>query len=257
MEINNNKYILPLIIGATVVLSLLFLSQTDIYIKQIGGVDSNGRVTNTISVSGDGKVYTKPDMAMIQLSFTELAPNSQEALNKVNQKINQATQIAQAAGVKDEDISTTSLNVYTEYDYNGTSRIILGQRAAQSLEIKVKDLDEQATKAAQLIDALAVIENAEINGISFDIEDKTELFTQARELAYNKAEQKAKELAKLSGVKLVKPVAITDVTYDVSAPIPFANVAELKVEDGFGGNTQVPSGQMAVTSQLSILWGME
>lgn len=254
-----NKNFPLLAICGTIIISLFLVSRTGIYIKQTGGVESNGKISNTISVSGDGKVYAKPDMAEVSLSFSELATTSREALDKVNQKIDEAIKVAKNNGIPDSDISTTGLNVYTEYDYSTSFRRITGQRATQSLSVKIKKLDEKATKAAKLIDELSAINNVQLGGISFDIEDKTKFFSQARELAFNKAKLKATELASLSGVKLSKPVSITDSTYDISPRPYYSNVAELKAmaPSASGDSSQVPSGEMSVSTNLSILWGIE
>jgi uncharacterized protein len=252
------KNTLLYITGAFVLLaSLFFLSQTDIYIKQIGGVDSNGKVTNTISTAGDGKIYATPDMAEINLSFTEIDISSKNALDKVNAKVDQAIKLAKDNGLADTDIATTGLSVYTEYDYSGNSRRLLGQRATQSLSLKIRNIDRTASKAATLIDAVSGIENVQLNGISFDIEDKSRLYSQARELAYEKAQQKAKELSSLAGVKLLKPVSIADNTYEVSQKPFYANTNELRMAAGGGMDTQVPGGEIAVSTSLSILWGIE
>lgn len=256
MPINKN-IITYTIIGLSVVLSFYFLSRTGIYIKQIGGVESNGKISNTISTSGDGKVYAKPDMAEINLSFSEVAPTSKEALDLVNKKVDEAIKKATENGLSDTDISTTGLHVYTEYDYSNSGRKVIGQRATQSLSLKIRNLDVKAAKAASLIDSLSTINNAQFNGISFDIEDKTKLFSQARELAFNKSKQKAQELAKLSQVKLMKPVSITDSTYDISPKPYYANTSELGLAMGSGADTQVPTGEMAVSTTLSILWGID
>lgn len=255
--IDNKNFPLIAICG-TVIVSLFLFSKTGIVIKQTGGASTGGGISNTISVSGDGKVNAKPDMAEVTMSFSEMAGTSREALDKVNQKIDEAIKVAKNNGVADSDVSTTGLNVYTEYDYSNNVRRVTGQRATQSLLVKVKKLDSKATRAATLIDQLSAINNVQISGIAFDIEDKTKFYSQARELAFDKAKQKAQELAKLSGVSLEKPVSIIDATYDIS-PRPYqTNVMEMsKVAAGAGDSSQVPSGEMSISSNLSILWGIK
>lgn len=254
---NKNINVSLLVICGTILVSFFLFSRTGVFIKQIGGVESDGKISNTISVSGDGKVYAKPDMAEISLSFSEMAATSREAMDKVNGKIAQAIKVAKDNGIADNDISTTGLNIYTDYDYNSPVRKIIGQRATQSLAVKVKKLDEKATKAAKLIDELSTIDNVQFSGIGFNIEDKTKFYSQARELAFEKAKQKATELAKLAGVRLGKPVSITDATYDYSPGRQYSNVAEMKMADSVGNSSQVPSGEMSISTELSILWGIE
>jgi len=254
-----NKNLPLVVICGTIIISLFLFSRTGILIRQTGGVESGGKISNTISVSGDGKVYAKPDMAEVNLSFSELAATSREALDKVSQKITEAIKITKSNDIADSDISTTGLNVYTEYDYSNSTRRIIGQRASQSLSVKVRKIDDKATKPAKLIDELSTINNVQLGGISFDIEDKTKFYSQARELAFNKAKQKAAELAKLSDVKLSKPVSITDATYDIFPSPYYSNTAQLKVAfaSQSSDSSQIPSGEMSISVNLSILWGIE
>lgn len=255
---NNNNLRPVFIIALALILSAVFISRTGIYIKNTGGVESNGRISNTISVNGDGKVFAKPDMVQVNIAFQETAPTSKAALDKVNQKIDSAMKVLKNNSISDSDITTGNLNLYTEYDYSNSSRRIIGQRASQSIEVKIKKIDAKATKATKIIDELSSIDNLQINGISFDIEDKTEFFSKARELAFNKAKQKAEELAKLSKVKLVKPISISDSTYDIS-PVPYTtNVAQLKsLGSGMAADSQISTGEMGISANLSILWGIE
>ena len=254
--INKEKLIPTLIICVTVILSFLITLKTGIYIKSIGGVESNGKVSNTISVTGDGKVSAKPDMAVLVFGFNETDSTSKAALDKVNQKIIQAQKILKDNNIADKDITTTNLNIYPEYDYSTKSPRLIGQRASQTLEVNVKKIDDKASKVAQVIDQLSTIENIQINSITFDIEDKTKLFSEARELAFQKAEQKAQELAKLSKVKLTKPVSISDSTYDVVSPVSNMAFKSLSA-DSAGGGTSVATGEMNISINLSILWGIE
>ncbi|HPT66021.1 MAG TPA: SIMPL domain-containing protein [Candidatus Woesebacteria bacterium] len=250
-----------IIISIALIISALFISRTGIYIKNTGGIESNGKISNTISVSGDGKVSAKPDMVQLNIGFQEKASTSKEALAKVNSKVDSAIKILKDNGISDSDITTSNLNVYTEYDYSGSSRRIVGQQASETLEVKIKKIDTKATKAVKIIDELSNINNLQMNGIYFDIEDKTELFSKARELAFNKAKQKAEELAKLSKVKLDKPVSISDSTYDISPVNYTSNVAQFKsasvARDEASGAGSISSGQMDITANLSILWGIE
>ncbi len=258
-----DKQLYPyIIISVALILSALFISQTGIYIKNTGGVESDGKISNTISVSGDGKISAKPDMVQLNIGFQEKASTSKEALAKVNSKIDSALKILKDNGIPDSDIITSNLNVYTEYDYSSSSRRIIGQQASETLEVKIKKIDEKATKAVKIIDELSAIDNLQMNGIYFDIEDKTELFSKAREMAFNKAEQKAQELAKLSKVKLSKPVSISDSTYDVAPVYRYSNVTNFKtaavaLDSAAGGGSQISSGEMDITASLSILWGIE
>lgn len=244
---------------ATIFLSVFFLSRTGFSIRQVGGtLDSSGKISNTISTTGDGKVYVEPDMVNLALSVSELDSTSALALDKVNKKISQALGMAKNAGLKDEDISTTNLSIYPEYDWSAGRSRLAGQRASQSLSLKIKNIGLKAEKATALIDELSTIENIQISSIGFDINDKTKYFTLARELAFAKAKQKAVELAALSGVSLKKPVSISEANYDLPTPQIYSNVAAFKsVAAENAPATALPGGQIDITSTLNILWAIE
>lgn len=256
----NNKNLTPtIIIALAVILSAIFISRTGVSIKSTGGVESNGQISNAITVSGDGEIFAKPDMVQLNIGFQETAQTSKEALDKVNAKVDQAMNVLKNNNIPDTDVATNNLNINTEYDYSDSTRRVIGQRASQTLSIKVKKIDAKAAKAVKIIDELSSINNLQMNGISFDIEDKTAFFSKARELAFNKAKQKAQELAKLSDVKLNKPISISDSTFDIS-PIPLTtNVAQFKsmAAGSAATDTQISTGELGVTANLSIVWGVE
>lgn len=259
-----SKRYLAVIAGSVVLVCLTLLSATlilsngNFYIKNMGSSTlENDKLLNTISVSGDGKVYAKPDMVNMTVSVSELAATSGEALEKANGKIGQALSAILARGVDANDIQTSQLSIYPEYDYRNNETILKGQRATVSLSVKVKQIDDKASKATLIIDDVSKIDNIQISGISFDIENKTALFTEARKLAFDKAKQKASELAGLGEVNLLTPVSISDATYDIAAPQMSRNIAESF--DGAAGapSTNISTGQLEITVNLEVIFGTE
>lgn len=260
-----NKILVPiavLAVCASILGSAYLISNRNLYIKNIGGSSTlqNDKLLNTISASGDGKVYAKPDMATFSVGVSETASTSAAALDKANAKINEATALLLKNGIDKDDIQTSNYNLYTDYDYNGGYRKIIGQRADIRLSVKVRGIDEKATKVTKAIDELSKIEKIEIGSISFDIENKKAFYTQARELAFAKAKQKAEELADLGDVKLLKPVSMTDQAYDYAyAPQRQSNVAWESVSSSGGAakTADLSTGQLEINLSLQVIWGIE
>jgi len=251
-----------LAVCATVLGSAYMISNRNFYIKNIGGSSTlqNDKQLNTISANGDGKVFAKPDMASFSVGVSETASTSAAALDKANAKINEATAMLLKDGINKDDIQTSNYNLYTDYDYNNGYRKIIGQRADIRLNVKIKSIDEKASKVTKAIDDLSKIDKIEIGSISFDIENKKSFYTKARELAFAKAKQKAEELARLGEVKLLKPVSIADQTYDYAyAPQPQSNVAWEKAAGS--GNTansaDLSTGQLEINLSLQVIWAIE
>jgi len=255
----NGKYVIVVIVCVTLVICTLLFTNGNFYIKNLGtSLEQNGQLVNTITVTGDGKVFAKPDMVNLSVTSSEIADSSKVALDNAANKIKQVVTVAQNNGVSLDDIQTTTLNVNPEYDYNNGTPVFKGQRATVSVDIKIKGVDTNATKATTIIDQVSEITNIQIGSISFDIENKTPIFTQARKLAFDKAKQKADELSGLSGVKLLKPVSVTDSSQDVSAPSPISNVASsLDMASPSSVGSALSSGQLQVTLNVTVIWGID
>lgn len=106
--------------------------------------------------------------------------------------------------------TTDSLNVYPQYNYtNGLSQII-GQQASQTLTATIMGFDSKGTKIGILVDALSLVPNISINSITFDINDKSSLQSQARTLAFTDAKSKATDYTTFVGIRLGSVISIDD-----------------------------------------------
>lgn len=242
----------------TVVAVALIMLNTPIYIRNMGtSVEQNGAIVNTITVAGDGKVTVQPDMATITFTVSELADTSEQALANANVKINQVTDILKNNGVAQSDIKTSQFSIYPEYDYSiSGNSTIKGQRASIGVTVDIKGIDATASKATKIIDEVAKIDKIQLGSISFDLENKEAAFSKAREAAYNKAKQKAEDLARLSGVKLLKPVSVTDYSNDVSSPAPIALNATASVAEG-SKSTSLSTGDLELSISVNVIFGIE
>lgn len=244
------------IISFSVLLGAFILSRSGIYIQNLGSsLIQEGRLVNTISVSGKGKVYAKPDMVTLQLTLSETANTSSEALGKLNSKVTSLLDILRSKGLGENDLQTSNLSIYPEYDYSQNTSKVVGQRASQTVVVTVKALDAKGEKAAQIIDAVSVVENVNISSITFDIENKADLYSAAREDAFNEAKLKAEDLAGLSDVQLLKPVSIVDSSIDNSYTSPSAGIAEMA--DSLRAPTQVPTGELEISISVNVIFGIQ
>jgi uncharacterized protein YggE len=108
-----------------------------------------------------------------------------------------------------------------------------------------------------LLDKITVIDRVVIRDIRFDTENKTELFKQSRELAYQKAFDKASQYADLSGLKIVKALTISeersrDILFGAYQSNVAYRAAELSVPAA-----SVPTGEQEVTSEIAVTFLLE
>ncbi|MCF7812334.1 SIMPL domain-containing protein [Candidatus Gracilibacteria bacterium] len=256
MQKNISLVVSVAIICLTVLGVAYALSQTDIAIKNTGTV--SGSVQNSISVSGEGKVMARPDIVRVNIGVSELGQTTKEAQDTANRKLNQILSILEEHDVSEKNIQTTNLSFSPEYEWQkDNGRELVGQRVRQTVNVKVEDINRDADRVTNILDALGTIDGIEMNSVQFDIEEKEVLFSEAREKAFEKAEQKAKELAKLGDVKLLKPITISESTINYHPPMLRNYAMAEMAADGMGGGSSLPSGELEVTANVSVVFGIE
>jgi len=95
------------------------------------------------------------------------------AKEAVNRMVRQVLIILKDAGIEDNNIMTASLTFRLEYEWT-TRRILIGQRAEQSIAFSIDNIDINAERVSDIIDRLIQINGIELNQISFSVKDTTD-----------------------------------------------------------------------------------
>lgn len=165
----------------------------------------------SISVRGEGEVMAKPDIGTFSFSVTSEADDAATAQSDSAEKTNTVLAYLKEAGVDDKDVKTSGYSLNPKYRYETTvcaanmycppgNPVIDGYTVTQTVEVKVRDLD----KAGDLISGAGERGATNISGLSFTIDDESNLKAEAREAAIADAKEKAKVLADQLGVRLVR-----------------------------------------------------
>ncbi len=201
----------------------------------------------TISVNGHSVVYVVPDIAYINIGVHSDGDTVTEALNGNNSQAQAIANTLSEFGIDPKDIQTTAFNVYPNQEYNSEGQVVRKFFSVDNtVYVKVRELD----KLGQILDAVVRAGANQINGISFDVENRTEAEAQARTAAIADARMKAEELAAAAGVTLGE--LQTASVYNSGGAIP--------VYEGKGGymsaDASVPmsAGQMQVTADASLTY---
>jgi len=242
MKMNNFKiYILILTV-------ILFLS-----------CDSKSEQLNrsTISVLGTGVVLVQPDMVQMSITLSRTAQTTKIAQEEVSKMVRQALAILKDANIEDKNISTASLTFRTEYEYS-PRRVIIGQKAEQNITFSIDGINNDSEKISVIIDQLIKINGIELNQINFGVRDKTEYFIKSRELAFQKAVEKANQYAELSNLKIVKVLSISeDGTQQISPTNNLYSRNSKFIEEAqvsADASTVLPMGELEVTTRILVLF---
>ncbi len=225
-------------------------------VAALSGCGQNGvrQEPSLVTVSGTGTVSIEPDMVRMTVSLGQTAQTTRLAQEAVGKMAAQMLAILKDSGVEDKDIKTASLTFNPQYEWRNNRNVLVGQRAEQSVDFAVRNIREDDEKVPRLIDRLTGIDGIAMNQINFDIADNTGNFVRSRELAFEKAMQKAEQYAELSGMKVGRVLSLSE--NGASNPVPLyraAVVNQFKAEAAYdAASTVLPSGQMEVTTHISV-----
>ena len=181
----------------------------------LGVTGSNLKVTLSnqqegIWVSGSGKVSAVPDIAILRLGIEAQESSVAVAQAQAAEAMTAVKSALEGSGVDEKDIQTQYFNIHrvTRWDEKQGKEVVIGYRVTNMVTAKIRDMDEVGV----IIDAVAVAggDLTRIDSIGFTIEDPSPYQDEAREKAVADAAAKAKQLAELAGIKLGKPVYITE-----------------------------------------------
>ncbi len=186
---------------------------------------------NQITVSGEGKVYAKPDVAIVNLGVTTQGQTTADVIKSNTDKMNAVIQSVKDSGVDEKDILSTTYNLSPFYDYTqAAGRTFKGYTLQQNIEVKIRDF----TKIGDVL-AKSTVAGANLVGdLQFTIDNPEQFKEQARAKAIEQAKASAQNLAKESGIKLGKLINV----YENYSPYPVMYNSKAM---GMGGGVEVPA----------------
>jgi hypothetical protein len=213
----------------------------------VENTESGSETASGIAVSGTGEVYGTPDTLQMRFGVSVLRPTVEQAVGDAAGLAEGLISSLESAGVAEADIQTANYSINPEYDYSGDQRRLIGYRVDNRVIAKIRDLDS----AGSVIDATvaSVGDEIQVSGVSFSIEDDTELIAAARSAAWDDALAKAEQLATLAGVDLGEAVMISE---SFSSPTPPPIYRDFAAADEAAFETPIEAGQQQVAVTLQV-----
>jgi hypothetical protein len=151
-------------------------------------------------------------------------------------------------GIDAKDIQTTNFSIYPQQQYSPSGELQETRYAVDNtVFVTLRDL----SKLGDVLDAVITAGANSINGIQFDVEDRTAALADARKAAVADARSQAAELADAAGVELGEIQSLS--TYNVGYPGPMF--------DGRGGaaaeaaaSVPISPGQLIVSVDVTAVF---
>jgi uncharacterized protein len=208
--------------------------------------------TDVFSVSGEGKAIVKPDIANITVGINNSGSTTKQVQDKINSIIKNITNSLKKLGIDGKDIKTANYNISPTYDWTSGRQKITGFNANTNLSIKVRDID----KINEIIDSATANGANQIRGISFDVDNKTELEEVARKEAVTEAKKKAKDIAKITGFKLGKIINYSESNNNTPRTIGYGGLG-LKNMESTAVDTDIQTGSSEIKISVTLSYQIE
>ncbi|MCV7385668.1 SIMPL domain-containing protein [Mycolicibacter longobardus] len=206
-------------------------------------------IPREVTVVGSGEVQGVPDTLTTEAGIEFVAGDVTSAMNQTSERQQAVIDALVDAGVDRKDISTTQVSLQPQYGNPepGGSASITGYRAGNTIRVKV-----ERDSASQV---LAVIVRAggdatRINGVSYSIEDDSQLVRGARERAFNDAKDRAEQYAQLSGLHLGRVISISEAADASPPPVPVG----MPMPRAMAAAPPVEPGQQTVSFSVTAVW---
>lgn len=191
----------------------------------------NKKPANTISVTGEGRVESKPDMATVTIGVVSQGTTAQAVKDENNRKMNAVISYIKQQGVPESDIKTEQYFFNPNYDWKDGRSTIIGYQGNQNVTVKLYGVDKSQDQVEKVMDGVVAAGANQVYGVNFGFKDPDGLRQEARKQAIAKAKEKAQELAREAGLTLGKVVSISEAGYG-GGPVVMPYAADQALERG-------------------------
>lgn len=231
-------------------------------IKKVGIIGKDLAPQATISVSGEGERFMKPDLATISFTVRKEAKTVSAAQEEATKQVDAVLAELKVLGIDEKDIKTTAYNIYPKYEWNASlypcvdyrcppgKQVLTGYEVSHSSDVKIRKIEN----AGVVLGKLGELQVTEVGQVAFSIENEDKVKAEARAEAIKEAKEKADKLAGDLGVSLVRIVSFSE---SGGGYMPMYS----KAIDSFGvGGTsvaptpEIPIGENKIASNVTIVY---
>lgn len=178
----------------------------------------------TISVSGQATIEVVPDLLTIRLGTETQEKTAQEALSSNSEMMNKVITTLKEVGISEDEISTSSLNIYPVYESykderGGYSSELVGYKVSNIISVETKKLDS----AASIIDGAVSAGVNRVDSVYFSL--SPEIYNELKDQLLEDAVVNAREKAEIALSPLdhriigVKSVSLSEFSMPYPMPV--------------------------------------
>ena len=206
----------------------------------------------TLSISAEGSVEAEPDLAYITTGVRTEAKTAAEALSENATRMNALFDVLEEAGIAERDIQTSNFSLNPKYDYpERRAPRLVGFEVSNQVTVRVRDLDE----LGGILDTVVEAGGNAFGGLSFAVEDDSDLRDEARKLAMKNAVARAKLYADAADYKIARIVTISE--GGSYSPQPMKMQARMQMDMAESAPSPVAGGELSFRASVNVVFELE
>lgn len=196
----------------------------------------------TVSVTGEGIVYAKPDIVNISLSIENEGNDIKHLKQKNGETVAKVIQIL-TNELPLENFQTSQVSLTKHYDYNTKT---YKYYISQGIKIKLEDI----SKYESLMEAIFEAGVNQIDNISFDVKNKENFLREARLAAVEDARQKALFYAVSLDQNIGKALSVSELSSGLTMPRSGEFIA--LAENTSSSKETLAVGNIAISAKINV-----
>ena len=200
-----------------------------------------------VVTSGEGLARVVPDRAYVDVAVESRAGNPRDAQRKNAELMKPVLGRLRALGVPTDAIRTTLISLHREYDFVSGRQVARGYVAANSVEVRVDDLD----RLGDLLDAVVTAGATSLGDVRFDVSDRGKYEREALRAAVADARARAEAAAGGAGRSIDRILRIEEHGV-VAPPMPMAVRSMAMKEASQAADTPISAGQMEFRAHVTL-----
>jgi len=224
------KKIILTLVALTLVYIIFFLG-TLIYnnLEKHDFIGQADKMERTITVNGFGEVNGQNNIAVTTIGYSNTDKEVAKAQADNKEVMDKVMADLQKMGIEDKDLQSNYV-IYPDYNYSpDKGQELVGYNVSNNITIKIRDL----SKINEILGLAGKYGATEVGGLSFTIDDPSNLKDEARDKAMADARIKAVQLANALGVRLGEIINYNE--YDSSNDYVYTKYYGVESSMGMGG----------------------
>ena len=246
------KIIMTLVAIIMVYLICYFGTLIQNNLKKLAFIGRADKMERMFNVSGMGKVSGQNNIAVTTIGYSNTDKEVAAAQVENKKVMDQVMADLNKMGIEDKDLQS-NYTIYPDYNYTpDKGQELKGYRVSNSVTIKIRDL----TKINEVLGLAGKYGATEVGGLSFTIDDPSNLKDEARAKALADAQKKALILAQSLGVTLGEVVSYNEYDTSNDAFYPKYAVGAEGGGMGAGAPATVAGGSNDVVMNVNVTYEM-